>query len=183
MLYFFAIDMMIYLALTYSLSRSLGAIFLYSAISGLWSFGQQPSHHHRKLKLSAKFTFLNSIFTAMTIIASFIINEPHTLTMCQALLISKRTLFLNSVRNESINSVNYRERVKRQTNRFWSLHGPTNLGRLAVVWLRRSRRPSCGQWDWSHDSGFFSFMHLLRSDKIWMEVWDRTPSVELYFNL
>ena len=30
---------------------------------------------------------------------------------------------------------------------------------------------------------FFSFMHLLRSDKIWMEVWDRTPSVELYFNL
>ena len=113
MLYFFAIDMMIYLALTYSLSRSLGAIFLYSAISGLWSFGQQPSHHHRKLKLSAKFTFLNSIFTAMTIIASFIIDEPHTLTMCQALLISKRTLFLNSVRNESINSVNYRERVKK----------------------------------------------------------------------
>ena len=34
--------------------------------------------------------------------------------MCQALLISKRTLFLNSVRNESINSVNYRERVKKK---------------------------------------------------------------------
>ena len=33
--------------------------------------------------------------------------------MCQALLISKRTLFLNSVRNESINSVNYRERVQK----------------------------------------------------------------------
>lgn len=37
--------------------------------------------------------------------------EQEKLEVFQALLISKRTLFLNSVRNESINSVNYRERV------------------------------------------------------------------------
>jgi len=37
--------------------------------------------------------------------------ELEKLEVFQALLISKRTLFLNSVRNESINSVNYRERV------------------------------------------------------------------------
>ena len=41
-------------------------------------------------------------------------NEPFN--VLQALLISKRTLFLNSVRNESINSVNYRERVKHESN-------------------------------------------------------------------
>ena len=108
--------------------------------------------------------------------------------MCQALLISKRTLFLNSVRNESINSVNYRERVQKN-KQIDSSHYMDQ--QIKVDLLLSDYEEVAAQ---AVDNGIdlttqvFSFMNLLRFDKIWMKVWGRSynsgffivlPSVEL----